>query len=91
MPSLKELADKYGKDGLVVIAPSLDAQAQVKQFKEKQGLNFAVLAEAEPDSTAYQVDGFPTIILVDKKGIIRWRGYEKDAAFYKLVEQVLKE
>ena len=45
MPGYVELQKKYGKDGLVIIGMSVDAQGPgvVKKFIEKNGINYQIV------------------------------------------------
>lgn len=89
---MSQLATKYADKGLVVLAPSLDAEDSVKAFKEKHkwGDEVAVLSEARPAAKAYGVKGYPTAFVVGKDGKVVFRGHPMAKDFEKAVEDALK-
>lgn len=73
IPGYIELQKKYGKDGLVIVGISLDrgGPKKVKQFVEKQGMNYTVVMG--DDEVAELFGGFeaiPTTFLIDRAGRI---------------------
>jgi peroxiredoxin len=89
IPEIKALAAKYADKGLVVVGPSLDAEAQAKKLQVKHGITYPIVTSAEPTAEAYGVKYFPTMFLVDKNGKIVWKGHEKDEKFSKALEKAL--
>jgi len=73
-----------------VVAPSLDAEARVKQFKEKHSITeYALLSDARATAQAFGVKGYPTMFLVGTDGKVLWKGHFKDDALVKAVETAL--
>lgn len=92
MPSLKELVTKYADKGLVLVAPSLDAEDGVQKFKDKHKIEYPLLAGAKKTAmVSYKVQGFPTMFIVGKDGKVAWKGHFKDDEFIKVLEKALAE
>ena len=72
VPELIHLNDKYGSQGLKLIATSVDNSANVlNSFIKKHSINYTVWHDSNREgSTAYQVRGIPTNILINKAGEI---------------------
>ena len=59
-----------------MVAPSLDAEAEVKAFKEKYSIEeYALLSDARATATAFKVRGYPSVFLVGKDGKVIWQGH----------------
>lgn len=86
------MATKYADKGLVVVAPSLDAEAKVKTFKEKHkvGDEVAYVSDALASAKAYGVEGYPTAFVVGKDGKVLFRGHPMSQDFEKALEAALK-
>lgn len=74
----------------MVVAPSLDAEGQVKGLVKKHGIDYPVLSDAEASAKAYQVRGFPMMYVIGRDGKIVWKGHFKDAKFIPAIEEALK-
>ena len=85
-PHLEALRRAYGEQGLVVLLISLDGSARdAQRFLEESGYNgFVVVREARPISVGtmaeYSVTGTPTAFLIDRTGVIRYRGFPSGIA-----------
>jgi peroxiredoxin len=80
------LEKKYGASGLVVVAPTPEAEEKAKQFKEKYSIDYALLAGAQKAMQAYKVRAFPMMYLVGKDGKVAWSGNFEDASLHKAIE-----
>ncbi len=89
IPEVKALAAKYADKGLVVIGPSLDEASRVTVFKEKHGIEYALLSDALPAAEAFGADLFPAMYLVGRNGKVLWMGNEKSPDFEKILEDAL--
>lgn len=70
MPSLQQLADRLGPEGLAVVAVSVDERyADIEPFVERHGLRFLVLHDlGKRVSRRYEVHQFPETWIVDRDG-----------------------
>jgi thiol-disulfide isomerase/thioredoxin len=81
-PALDALAKEFTPDGLTVLAINVedaDANAEVTAFITKTNPSFQVLRDADMAlARAYRIPGMPAVLLVDRKGQLRWQhsGYE---------------
>lgn len=85
-PHLAEWSRDHGSDGLVIVGVTryygngegfpLDNPSEIaflKRFKEKNGLpyDFAV-GKDQTSQLSYAATGLPTVVLIDRKGVIRY-------------------
>ena len=71
MPSIQSLYDKYGdKVKFVMIATERRPGAHV-DYIEKEGFTFPVYSMISPASTEIKPKGYPTTIILDRKGQIK--------------------
>lgn len=89
IPKVKELVKQYADRGLVVVAPSLDAEQKVRDYKTKHGIEYPLLADARKTAGAYGVTGYPTIVLVDKDDKVVWTGHHPVPELNKAIEAAL--
>jgi thiol-disulfide isomerase/thioredoxin len=73
MPQLKELTDDFKNKPVAILGMNTDREIKDAHFVvDKLQLNYLNLrAEGIPE--LYHVQGFPTLILIDQKGIVRGR------------------
>ena len=95
IPGYIALAQKYGKDGLVVVGISLDQAGPevVKAFAAKTGMNYPVVMGDESVVAAFGgVEGIPTTFLIDRAGQVRDRkvGLLATAEYEKRILAVLR-
>jgi peroxiredoxin len=84
------LAKKYADRGFLVVAPSLDAEAGVKKFKEKHNITeYPLLSDAGASAQAYGVKAFPTMFLVGTDGKVLWKDHFQNEAMIKALESAL--
>ena len=91
MPHLQELHEKYKDKGLVVLGVSLDTNSRVvKRFLESLRCDFLVLMDSRGGKTGplYRIRGIPTTFIIDKKGVIRFRGHPSQLS-EKMIEEYL--
>jgi peroxiredoxin len=96
MPGLQGIQDDFKDRGLEVLSVNLRESAeQAGDFVKKKGYGFHVLLD--PDSAIagkYSVSGIPTLLAVDKKGVVRWIrvGYSPgDSDLRRVLEGLIKE
>jgi len=85
---LKVLNEKHAqlsKDGVEILAINVNEPAdKVASFVRNYALTFKTLLDLDADvAMAYKLLGFPTYIIVDKKGYMRSTGYSFPEEEYK--------
>jgi thiol-disulfide isomerase/thioredoxin len=73
LPILTEVADSYKDKGVVFYAINLrETTDKIKKFQEDKKLKFTVALDTDGAiGDRYQVQGIPTLVLVDKKGVVQ--------------------
>jgi peroxiredoxin len=94
IPGYIELVKKYEKDGFAMVGVSMDTEGPevVKDFMQKNGLNYTVVMADEKVSAAFGgVEVMPTTLLIDRSGQIRDRkeGAEETATYEQKVKALL--
>ena len=72
-PWMAAMKDKYGDDGLEVVAVNLDKdRAQADKFLQNMKVNFVVAFDESGDSAEkYDLQGMPVSYLIDRDGSIQ--------------------
>lgn len=88
---LEGLRDKYAelnKNNFEVIAVNIkEESAKVRDFVTKEKILFPVLLDSDGKvSKTYEITGLPVILIIDKQGEIKWRGYKFPARYLELVQ-----
>jgi cytochrome c biogenesis protein CcmG, thiol:disulfide interchange protein DsbE len=82
MPGLQTLQDDFKARDLEILSVNEgESSEQAGAFMKKKGYGFHVLLDADASIGArYGVRGIPTLVVVDKKGVVRWIrvGYSPD-------------
>jgi hypothetical protein len=73
----------------VVVAPSLDAEATVKAFRDRHNVEYPMLTSARESAMAYGISGYPTMVLVGKDNRVKWVGHHENAEFIRKLEEEL--
>lgn len=90
----------YNKQALELSDDAKDAEVEkaelefIKQFKQKYKINYElVIAKNLQNSVNYRIDGLPTKVLVDRKGVIRYffTGSGREEELEKWVKKLLAE
>ncbi len=73
MPLLVEIAQEYAGKGVVFYAVNQGEEPKaIKEFLESEQLNMTVALDVEgATGNAYQVEGIPTLALIDKAGVVQ--------------------
>ena len=78
MPHIKELYDKYAKDGLVIIGvhtPRIDYEKDIPKVKEAiaaKGLKYPIVVDNEYEIwTDYACGAWPSMYILDQNGVIQ--------------------
>lgn len=71
-PRLSALKEKFGAQGLTVIGITTDEAEKAAVFAEKHQMRYGIVVDKDGDtSRAYGVSALPTMLLIDKKGVVR--------------------
>jgi peroxiredoxin len=93
MPHLVKLYERYRDRGVEILAISTDAEAErhaVRPFAAKFRVTFPVLYDDKTED-AYEVDGIPTTVFIDRQGQVRYRSIGFGDETMRATEVVLKE
>jgi len=96
MPGLQDLQDKFKDHGLEILSVNQgEAAEQVVSFIQRKKYTFHVVLDQDGAvGGKYSVQGIPTLVLVDKHGVVQWLrvGYsENEDDLRQLVEKLTKE
>lgn len=73
LPDLAKLHDSYGERGLVVLSAVTSWGSRgIFGLVEAQGVKHAVAVLSEAEESKFGVTAFPTYLLIDRRGKIRW-------------------
>ncbi|HVF30255.1 MAG TPA: TlpA disulfide reductase family protein [Pyrinomonadaceae bacterium] len=74
-PKLNEFVTRFaGSEGVVFLAMTSDAEADVEKYFKKEPLNYINAAGAKAEMSRFAFSGFPKNIVIDKQGkIVYWR------------------
>ncbi len=71
-PRLSSLRDRLGPQGLAVVGVTTDDAERAAVFVERHQMRYPVVVDALGDtSQAYGITSLPTLVLVDKAGVVR--------------------
>ncbi len=95
-PKLGALQARYGAQGLSVLGVSTEDAPDVASFAQHFPLRYAVAVDKAADTTrSYGVVGLPTLVVIDKRGVVRGVsiGYDpgEDARLDAMVRALLAE
>ena len=71
MPGLNEMVAEYEGKDVVFLAFALDDQGSLEEFLETTEFAYQVLPSSHDVSESYEVNGYPTHVVIDKEGNIR--------------------
>jgi thiol-disulfide isomerase/thioredoxin len=96
LPFIKRWDDRYRKEGLTVVgvhSPEFDHERKIENVRREVtslGIHYPVVTDNDYQTwRAYNVDAWPTIFLLDKKGRIRWMHVGEGA--YDEAEQTIQK
>jgi peroxiredoxin len=95
-PRLNALKDRLGAQGLAVVGITTDEAEVAALFAEKHRMRYPSVIDKDGEtSRAYGISGLPTMVLVDKRGIVRdvFVGFDPsgDARLEAAVKKLLAE
>lgn len=80
MPKLNELKEKYKNKNIHFIAIALDPEYMITPFLKQYPLNYEIIADGRWIAEKFDINSYPTNIIVDKEGTIQFYeiGYKTD-------------
>jgi thiol-disulfide isomerase/thioredoxin len=91
IPRLNDWQARYQQRGLQVLGVTEETPAEIESFLERYPMHYAVAVEGTPSlHKALKIRALPYAILVDRAGLIVWRGQPEnldDATLEALLEQ----
>jgi peroxiredoxin len=77
-PHINELAAQYGARGVRVLGINIqDSEARTAGGVREFGIKYAVARDSDAKiAKLYKVQGTPTVIFLDKQGVVRYNGNE---------------
>lgn len=71
-PRLSAMKDRLGAQGLSVVGITTDEAERAAVYAERHKMRYGVVVDAAGDTTrAYGISSLPTMLLLDKKGVVR--------------------
>lgn len=89
MPDLNILLKKYTGKNVVLLAITFDDSKKVKAFLKKHEFKFTIIPEARQTCNDYKIYGYPTSMVIDNHGIIRFINCSVDGDIKKLLQQAI--
>lgn len=91
LPAEKALVQRLASEPFVLLGINSDPVEKAPGILKEQGITWPNILQGTTDgpiSTAWNVQGWPTIYLIDKDGVIRAKGHHYDE---KIVDQLVNE
>jgi peroxiredoxin len=73
MPELNALQKGFNKSEVVFLAPALDDAPSINRFVKSHPFAYTLLPKAEALSSIYHISAYPTSMVIDPQGIIRFQ------------------
>lgn len=77
-PGIERTWQRYGDQGLQVVAISFREDGNVQAWREENGVSFEVAVNGDDAAAALGARGTPTWFFVDAEGVVRFRGTSSD-------------
>lgn len=72
MAELNKLKHAYDGKDVVFLAITFDDAAKIKTFLEKKKFEYAIIPDAKKTCNDYDIYGYPTSMVIDRKGAVRF-------------------
>ncbi|WP_259068600.1 peroxiredoxin family protein [Mucilaginibacter sp. X4EP1] len=72
MPKLNEVEKKYASNNIVFFAFALEDNGTLKNFLKTHTFNYTIFSQTKETGKAYHVSNYPTSMVIDPSGIIRF-------------------
>jgi len=77
MEHLRAISTRYSQDELAIVTISIDSKDSkdaIDNFRTKHGANWTFVTDTDGVANKYKVSYIPTIVVIDKEGVIRYWG-----------------
>jgi thiol-disulfide isomerase/thioredoxin len=93
MPTLNKLVDKYKSDeNIIFLGLALDSNEEIKEFLKKREFKYSLIGNTENFTRGIMgISSWPTSMLIDKNGIVRFSRAGNNEEGLKLLEQRIAE
>jgi peroxiredoxin len=96
IPHERSLVQRYQQRPFALLGVNTDPSPEaLRKFEEKERLNWRSWWDGPggPISTQWKVQGFPTLFLIDHRGVVRyeWLGAPRDAELDRHIEDLVRE
>jgi len=72
VPRLSSMKDRFGAQGLSVVGITTDEAEKAADYASKNAMKYPSVIDTNGDtSKAYGIQGLPTMLVVDKRGVVR--------------------
>jgi len=93
VPRVKNLHEKYAARGLKILSINIaanDPLSRVISFKNRYNLPYTILYDEQNTvSQLYGVVGIPVSVIIDRKGVIQYRGYQLPDNVEEIINRIL--
>ncbi|HEV8369461.1 MAG TPA: TlpA disulfide reductase family protein [Pyrinomonadaceae bacterium] len=92
-PHFNELAARYGPKGVRVLGINIqDSEARTRAGIKSFGIQYAVARDTDAAvAKLYKVTGTPTVVLLDRNGVVRYTGNELPVDYAQRFDTMLAE
>jgi thiol-disulfide isomerase/thioredoxin len=73
IPSLNKLAHEFKGQDVVFLALALEGKQELEPFLKKKPVDYQIIPETRAIADAYEVQGFPANIIIDREGRLQFR------------------
>jgi peroxiredoxin len=84
MPGLNKLKESYAASDIVFLALALDEGEATRKFLQTHAFIYTQLPKAIDVSKAYRISVYPTSIIIDRQGVLRFECTGREFAAEKL-------
>lgn len=90
MPNLNKIKAEYQNSAVVFLGLSFNKPEEIKEFLSRHAFNFTQLAETKPIDKRYHITGYPTTLVIDKTGTVRFIKMGGENVFDELKTAIIK-
>ncbi len=72
MPDLNKLKRNFARKNVIFLAVTYDDEVKINKFLTKHQFDYTIIPNARKMCTDYNVYGYPTSMVIDRNGIIKY-------------------